>query len=62
MLALGHLPPILSFSSLRLALLSFKLEWLSLTEKNMGPASANQNGSTAETHCMYSLLVITSSW
>ena len=33
-----------------------------LMEKNMGPSSASHSGSTAVTHCMYSLLVNTSSW
>jgi hypothetical protein len=30
-----------------------------LIEKNIGPSSASHSGSTAVTHCMYSLLVIT---
>ena len=33
-----------------------------LMEKNMGPISASHSGSTAVTHCMYSLVVYTSSW
>jgi hypothetical protein len=33
-----------------------------LTLKNMGPSSASHSGSTAVTHCMYSLAVMTSSW
>lgn len=35
---------------------------VSFTEKNMGPWSASQWGSTTLTHCMYSLEVSTSSW
>lgn len=35
---------------------------VSLTEKNIGPNSANQWPSTAVTHCMYSFAVMTSSW
>lgn len=34
----------------------------SFTEKNMGPKSASQCGSTSLTHCIYSLVVRTSSW
>ena len=30
-----------------------------LMEKNIGPSSASHSGSTAVTHCMYSLEVIT---
>jgi hypothetical protein len=45
---------ITSFSSFRRAFASFKLLFVSLTEKNMGPALASQCGSTALTHCMYS--------
>jgi hypothetical protein len=46
-----HIPALAFFSSLVSP--SFFME------KNMGPSSASHSGSTAVTHCMYSLDVIT---